>query len=291
MSRALALSVAAPPWPSSDAVTRPRPGRGPGEFGAALERDDWSRAYALMSDGYRQRVSLAEFKQQMKAVPPPRWRTQAARCGRTRLSGAAGSSCCSPVSERVGLTREGGGWRLERPPFEPFGQETPRAALGAFIRAIEGQRYDILVGLAPARYRADITPDKLARYWQQQGAERTRALLRDLRLALDGHIVEEGDAALLLYGTGRQARFVREEGLWRIETPRVSHEAVRGPQELPTASPRIRSPMTAAVGRTRHRCPPSRAVPARGARSSRRNPRRCLGKEPDLTPGQRYCKP
>ena len=44
-------------------------------------------------------------------------------------------------------------------------------------------------------------------------------MLGALRLALERRIIEEGDEAYLVYDGGRQVRFIREEGLWRIESP------------------------------------------------------------------------
>jgi hypothetical protein len=189
-----------------------------GQYGAALERQDWTGAYRLMSASYRRRVSPAEFRKLMQAASADNRSTGRA----LRENAAAWASRAEVVlgeGERVSLVREGGTWRLESPPFEPFGQETPRAALRAFIHAVEGARYDVLMELAPARYRADITPDKLRAFWESQGQQKKRAMLPALRLALERRIIEEGDEAYLVYDGGRQVRFVREEGLWRIETP------------------------------------------------------------------------
>jgi hypothetical protein len=77
----------------------------------------------------------------------------------------------------------------------------------------------VLIELAPARYRAALTPEKLRSYWQAFGVERTAALLSDLRLAADERIVEEGDEAFVVYGQGRQVHLVREDESWRIESP------------------------------------------------------------------------
>lgn len=194
------------------------PGGALGQYGAALERADWATAYRLMSAGYRKRVSPAEFRKQMEAAA-----ADTRNAGRALRENAAAWAARAEVllgeGERVILVREGGAWRLESPPFEPFGQDTPRAALRAFIHAVESARYDILIELAPARYRADITREKLRAFWETQGAEKKRAMVSALRLALERRIIEEGDEAYLVYDGGRQVRFVREEGLWRIESP------------------------------------------------------------------------
>jgi hypothetical protein len=124
-----------------------------------------------------------------------------------------------PGDDRVVLVHEAAGWRLEAPPLDPYGQATPRAALRSFVRAVENRRYDVLVRLAPSRYRSTITVEKLRAFWEGEAAAQNRAFLRELRLNLYAHIAEEGDEAFMTYGSGRQVRFAREEGLWRIESP------------------------------------------------------------------------
>jgi hypothetical protein len=91
--------------------------------------------------------------------------------------------------------------------------------LRAFVRAVENKRYDVLLRLAPGRFRSAITVDKLRAYWEGEQSTQNRALLKELRQSLGGRIAEEGDEAFMTYGTSRQVRFVREEGLWKIENP------------------------------------------------------------------------
>lgn len=199
-----------------------RRGLAPGDaldgFAAALERKDYDGAYGLMSPAYRSRVSATEFRKRLEAngaeisADAKMMREGARRWGdrvEVRVS----------EDERVTVVRAGAGWRLEDQPLDPYGQATPRAALRAFIRAVENRRYDILVRLAPARYRAILTVPKLRAYWEGENATENRALLRDLRLAVGARITEEGEEAFMTYGASRQVRFVREEGLWRVESP------------------------------------------------------------------------
>lgn len=187
-------------------------------FAAALERRDYDGAYDLMSPAYRSRVSAAEFRKRLEATGAE----LAADASLMRQSARRwGDRVEVRVSEdeRVTVVRDGAGWRLDDQPLDPYGQATPRAALRAFVRAVENRRYDILMRLAPARYRAVLTVPKLRAYWEGENAGENRALLRDLRLAVGVRITEEGDEAFMSYGAGRQVRFVREEGLWRVEAP------------------------------------------------------------------------
>jgi hypothetical protein len=171
-----------------------------------------------MSPAYRRRVPQGEFARRLAAGGAEMAaQAKGLRDGGGRLGSRV--EVVLPGDERAVLVQDAGGWRLEEPPFEAFRQDTPRAALRSFVRAAEGRRYDILVRLAPERFQAELTPEKLRAYWEGPQAEHNRTLVAALRLALDARIVEEGDEAYLFYGGGRQVRFVREDDLWRVETP------------------------------------------------------------------------
>lgn len=187
-------------------------------YAAAVERKDWTAAYGLMSSSYRQHVSLVDFRRAMERdAGELAADARALRESSDRWSGRA--TVILPGDERVSLSREGGGWRLDGPPLDPYGQGSPRAALRAFVRAVENKRYDVLVRLAPARFRSSVTVEKLRAFWEGAASTQNRAFLRELRLNLYARVAEEGEEAFMTYGSGRQVRFVREEGLWRIESP------------------------------------------------------------------------
>lgn len=208
---ALALAIAG-------CAHRSAPAEALDAYAAAIERRDFTSAYGMMSGGFRERVSLAEFRAQMERdAADNAAEATSLRQGMSRWGGRL--EIAVAPDERVALVREAGGWRLDDQPFEPYGQSTPRAALRAFVRAVEGRRYDVLVRLAPSRFRPSLTPDKLRAYWEGEQAAENRNLLRELRLALGARITQDGDEAFMTYGNNRQVRFVREDGLWRIETP------------------------------------------------------------------------
>jgi hypothetical protein len=194
------------------------PGDALQSYAAALERKDYAAAYSLMSAAYRQRVSAAEFRRQLDADG-----TEMANDARALREGAQRWGARVEVAvgndETVTLVREADAWRLDGTPFEPYGQATPRAALRTFVRAVENRRYDVLLRLVPSRYRAVVSADKLRSFWEGEQGGRNRGLLRELRMALDARIAEEGDEAFLTYGANRQVKFVREDGAWRIESP------------------------------------------------------------------------
>jgi hypothetical protein len=218
-------------WPGALAVMLAGPGcasraAGPADavvaYGHALERGDTRAAYQHLSARYRRLVPYERFVRELGGA-------QAAREGGrvVRLAGERGRSRAEVTlapGERALLIQDGGGWRLDAPPLPPLQQDTPRAALRTFVQALEGERYDRLVDLAPVRYRATVTPELLRNYWQAQAPERRRALIAALRLALDRPIVEDGnDAHVVVSGPESagpgQVRLVKEGGLWRVENP------------------------------------------------------------------------
>jgi hypothetical protein len=187
-------------------------------YASAVERRDFGTAYALMSSSFRQRVSAAEFRRKLDEDQPELGAdARALREGADRW--ATRIELSLPGEDRVPLVREGASWRLEERPLDPFGQATPRAALRAFARAVESRRYDVLLRLAPAHFRGALSVEKLRAFWEGGAAAQNRSLLRELRLNLGAPIAEEGEEAFMTYGSNRQMRFVREEGLWRIESP------------------------------------------------------------------------
>jgi hypothetical protein len=121
--------------------------------------------------------------------------------------------------ETVPLVLEDGAWRVDGPAFEPWGQGTPRAALRTFVRALAARRYDVMLRLVPNRYRGELTAEKLRQYWEQEHKDDRATLLDRLRGASGAPIAETGEEAHMPYGPGLEARFVKEDGRWKIEEP------------------------------------------------------------------------
>ena len=196
----------------------PTPGQVLHDYGAAVAQGRWSAAYRHLSADYRARVSLAEYTATMQAVPE-----RSLAVGRALAADGPRRArrvlVELPQDERAVLVREGDGWRLGQPPYHPFDLGTPKSALRAFIWAVKAKRYDRVVELAPASYRAELDATKVRRYWETRGSESTRALLSALHLVLDAPIVEEGDQAYASYAEDRMVRWVRESDGWRIASP------------------------------------------------------------------------
>jgi hypothetical protein len=196
------------------------PQRGPADaisdFGGAVDRNDYAGAYALMTADYRKRVTFEDFRRDLEAGGPDvqaaahRLREEAAR---TPLQ----IDVDVDLGQRLTLVLEGGQWRVAAHPFDLYDQATPRAALRSFVRAVETGRYDALLRLTPNRYRVAVTVEKLRDYWEGEHKAENRKRIAELRANIGAPIVETGDEARMPYGDSSEARFVREDGLWKVE--------------------------------------------------------------------------
>ncbi|HJZ86444.1 MAG TPA: hypothetical protein VKN99_14785 [Polyangia bacterium] len=209
-------------WLLSAAACASSPTPGPrdalGSYAEAVRGGDYDRAYALMSAEYRRRTGRDEFVKFLKD------NSSDVQSAAERLrAGARDVELRAHVEygqgERLGLVYEAGAWRLTEDPLDLFGQRTPREALRSFVRAVERKRYDVVLRFVPKRWREMTTTEKLRESWEGPQREEIEKLVRNLRAHLQDPIQEEGDEARMPYGGGFAVKFVREEGLWRIQDP------------------------------------------------------------------------
>lgn len=109
------------------------------------------------------------------------------------------------------------GWRFAEDPTDVYAQRTPRQALRALVRATRAQRWDVLLRLAPRRYRLGLSEDDLHRAWTEGEHAQALAAARD-RLAahLADPMVADADEAALDLGQGHVARLEREGDRWVV---------------------------------------------------------------------------
>jgi hypothetical protein len=186
------------------------------DFGGAVDRKDYVAAYALMTADYRRRVALADFQRELEAGGP-----DVASVAR-RLRDEAGRTPFQievevDLGQKLTLVLEAGQWRVAAQPFDLPSQETPRAALRSFVRAVELRRYDALLRLVPNRYRAGLSIDKLRDYWEGERRAENQKLIKALRDHIAAPIIETGDEARMPYGENAEAHFLREDGAWKVE--------------------------------------------------------------------------
>lgn len=193
------------------------------DFAAAAARKDWNAAYALMSASYQRRVSIDQFRAQLGAEP------EAVAADAAALSRADVRATHAQLDlargDRISVILEDAAWRLETPPIDPFAQDSPRAALRTFVRAVDSRRYDVLLRLSPRRYRDRINKDTLRAYWEGPDRQAHRHLLERLRAHLSAPIVDLGTEAVMPFGDRTRSpadeegevRFVFEDGLWKVD--------------------------------------------------------------------------
>ena len=169
-----------------------------------------------MTADYRRRVPLADFRRELEAGGPDvatlarRLRDQAAR---TPFE----IQVEVDLGQKLTLVLEEGQWRVAAQPFDLSSQDTPRAALRSFVRALELGRYDALLRLVPNRYRVGVSADRLRGYWEGERRADNQKMLKALRAHVNAPIVEIGDEARMPYDETAEVRFLREDGVWKIE--------------------------------------------------------------------------
>jgi hypothetical protein len=188
------------------------------EFAQALDARDYDRAYGLMSHDYQRRVSLEQFRQLVEQNPDEAMRTSHAL---PQVHGAAEEHAVVHYgdSEELRLVREDERWVVDTDVTNYYDQSTPRAALETFVRAMERQRYDVVIRLVPNADREGITLERMTEAWSGDGREPIERMLSNLRASLNNPIEVVGDHATMAYGERLRVQFVREDDIWKIEDP------------------------------------------------------------------------
>jgi hypothetical protein len=185
-------------------------------YGEALARGDAERAWALLSPADRARIPLEAFRRNLRQNPAEahelgvqlqRGRTVAVRADAALDDG-------SPLS-LVGTTE---GFGLEDPLSRFYDRSTPRGALRAFVRAVQRSRWDVVLALMPAADRQALPEAAIVAGLAARRAELERVAAR-LWTARQQPIEVVGDRATMPYRESFSARFVREGGLWHVESP------------------------------------------------------------------------
>jgi hypothetical protein len=109
------------------------------------------------------------------------------------------------------------GWRFAEDPTDIYAQNTPRQALRALVLASRFERWDVLVALAPKRYRMGLSADDLREAWSKgEHAEVLRATRDRVAEHLADPIVADAHEAVLEIAPGHVARLEREGDRWVV---------------------------------------------------------------------------
>lgn len=115
------------------------------------------------------------------------------------------------------LTKSPAGWFFAEDPTDVYRQDTPEQAIAALVWASKRGRWDVLLRLAPRRYRVGLSEAQLESAWTEgEGATE----LRRARDRVEGHlgdpIARDAHEARLDLGGGHAVLLERESGAWVV---------------------------------------------------------------------------
>ncbi len=185
---------------------------------SALRRGDAEAAYALMSSSYRERVSLEELARVMREQPEEIRATAEALEHPLAIEEEARARLSS--GDEIVLRGEDGAFRVTTDVLDAYANASPQEALRSFVRAIERERFDVVLRLLPAAERERWSAEALRAAWRGDAREAVQRIVTGLRDALDGaHFEQTGDRAVMSYGDRHRAVLVREARGWVVESP------------------------------------------------------------------------
>jgi len=109
------------------------------------------------------------------------------------------------------------GWFFAEDPTDIYRQDTPEHAVAALVWASRRARWDVVLRLAPRRYRVGLSEAKLQAAWTEgEGAAELRAARDRVAAHVGDPIPRDAHEARLDLGDGRVLRLEREPGGWVI---------------------------------------------------------------------------
>jgi hypothetical protein len=110
-----------------------------------------------------------------------------------------------------------GGWKLADLPFDVYAADTPGSALRALSWAVALKRWDVVVSLAPARFRQALSPELVEAQWTKEpSASHLREALAEWERSRSHVIFEDQDMARFALPSGRSFVLEREEQRWVV---------------------------------------------------------------------------
>jgi hypothetical protein len=185
-------------------------------YARALEEGRADDAYRMLSEEARRGVSIEAFRRLVKDNPEE-VREIGRALARPTSSPVVTATVTSPTGQELELVLENGKWRVEATAIDLYAQDTPRHAVQGFVRALERQRYDVILRYVPDGHKEGLDAPKLKSAWEGHDKEEMEQVLAALKQALPTASIEEtGERATMPYGAGTM-QLVREHGLWKIE--------------------------------------------------------------------------
>ena len=178
---------------------------------AAVRRGDGEELAAHVLVGARARVDYAAILSD-KAIRQ-RWARTMKRPAEIRPRAVVFLAADLPVDVRWTPR----GWLFGEDPTLVYDQSTPRAALRSLVHASLQRRWDVLLSLAPERYRLGLSEDDLRIAWTEGEYAAALQAARDrLSGRLGEPILADAHEAVLDLGNAEFARLEREGTRWVV---------------------------------------------------------------------------
>lgn len=181
------------------------------QLGKAVARGDEEAVLESAVVGVRSHVDLDALHED--SAGRKRWGRALARPEQTRVEALVFLAPDYPVT--VVLTEQG--WRFAEDPTDVYAQGTPRQALRSLVWATKMKRWDVLVALAPKRYRMGMTARDLATAWTEgEYAQVLQAARDEVAAHLADPVVSDAHEAVLRIDEDHVVRLEREGDRWVI---------------------------------------------------------------------------
>ncbi len=185
-------------------------------YARALRDHDYGTAYELMSSSYRAKVSREEFVRLLRDNPREVAET-AERLSAKRGSVEVSAELVYGFGDRIGLAQERGRWTIAGNPLVFYDQATPRAALRSFVRAYRLRRWDVMLRFVPEKYQQQMDGKTLQGQFEGASRDESERMMNAIEQHLEAPISEQGATARMPYGDRFEVKFVREDGLWKLQ--------------------------------------------------------------------------
>jgi len=185
-------------------------------YSAALRKGNYGDAYGMMSESFRAKYSKDEFVRMMKENKREVEDT-AARLGTRHRQLDVSAEFRYGLGDSLRLVQERGHWRIASNPIQFYSMATPRDALRSFVRAYRLERWDIMLRFVPNKYADKMNEAKMKNQFRGDHREQAASMMNMLEANIDEPIDDKGNEARMPYGDRYEVKFIREDGLWKIQ--------------------------------------------------------------------------
>lgn len=194
--------------------------RGPGAtldtYGQALRRGDYASAYGMMSQSFRAKHSREDFVRMMKENRREVDET-AARLESPHRELDISAEFRYGLGDTMRLVQERGTWRIASNPVLFYSMASPRDSLRSFVRAYSLRRWEVMLRFVPKKFAEKMDAKKMQDQFEGQHRDMIESMMHMLEANIDEPIEDKGNEARMPYGDRYEVKFVREDGVWKIQ--------------------------------------------------------------------------